>query len=127
MRVETVEVFTEDGKDRLIINKEDYDAEKHKLWNSTAIPPEQPSSAIIPAAPVGFDANGNPVNAGDGGQMVPAQAPVQPSSTEYLVTKSGDGKKFVVIDKNAMPVQREGIDPAGYKTEKAAWDAVGAL
>lgn len=72
MRIPTVMIEGEDGNP-LVINQDEFDATKHKIYGAAdivAAAVQQPP-AVVPAAPVANDANGNPVNAGDGGQMVP--------------------------------------------------------
>lgn len=137
MRPETIIVETKNGP--VLINKEDFDPAFHRLPDDnatdaaaipadTVIPP-----APVPAAPAAIDANGNPINAGDGGQMVPptnATPPQTPNQSVspppvLLVTKN-DKKRFVVVDMEQKAVTADGIDAEGYKTEKEAWDAINA-
>lgn len=126
MRPETIIVETENGP--VLINKEDFDPAFHRLpgeATETAIP--DGAGAPLDAAPAAIDANGNPVNTGDGGQMVPPQTPAQSVSPPpvLLVTKN-DKKRFVVVDMEQKAVTADGIDADGYKTEKEAWDAINA-
>lgn len=124
MRPETILIETDNGP--VIINKSEYNPNEHKLAEGM---PEQFAAppVPVPAAPVALDANGNPVNAGDGGQMVPPQTPAQSVSPPpvLLVTKN-DKKRFVVVDMEQKAVTADGIDADGYKTEKEAWDAINA-
>ena len=135
MRPETIIVETENGP--LMINKTDFDPAIHRLPGAatdTAIPDGAGAPhTVVPAAPAAIDANGNPVNAGDGGQMVPptnATPPQTPNQSVspppvLLVTKN-DKKRFVVVDMEQKAVTADGIDAEGYKTEKEAWDAINA-
>lgn len=138
MRPETIIVETDNGS--VMINKTDFDPAIHRLSGAATdtvipdgigVPP-----AVVPAAPAAIDANGNPVNAGDGGQMVPPTntAATEPTQTAnggnspppvLLVTKN-DKKRFVVVDMEQKAVTADGIDAEGYKTEKEAWDAINA-
>jgi hypothetical protein len=53
-------------------------------------------------------------------------APTVPSPDQKLVTK--DGAKFFVVRPDGTRIDDvEGIDPKGYKDEKAAWAAIMAL
>ena len=54
-----------------------------------------------------------------------AVAPAIPSSDDRLVMK--DGKKFFVVNAMGEKLTIDGIDEAGYTTEKAARDAIDAL
>ncbi len=55
-----------------------------------------------------------------------AAAPTSPSPNQRLVMK--DGSKFYVVDGMGQKLDIEGIDnEAGYKSEKAARDAINAL
>ena len=136
MRPETIIVETENGP--LMINKIDFDPAIHRLPGAatdTAIPDGAGAPpAVVPAAPAAIDANGNPVNAGDGGQMVPpivtvpSQTPAQAvtSLPQLLVTKNAK-KRFVAIDMATnAPAIADDLDAEGYKTETEAWDAIKA-
>ena len=131
MRPETIVVETDNGP--VMINKTDFDPATHRLPGAptdTAIPDGAGvPPPVVPAAPAAIDANGNPVNAGDGGQMVPPTdaTPAQSVSPPpvLLVTKN-DKKRFVVVDMEQKAVTADGIDAEGYKTEKEAWDAINA-
>ena len=86
-------------------------------------------SGLQPAAPVAFDANGNPVNAGDGGRMVPvaqtATPPQQPGNAELMLVQK-KGKKFMVVNLAGEEVERDGIIKGGYATEDEARAAITA-
>lgn len=136
MRPETIIVETENGP--LMINKTDFDPAIHRLPGAatdTAIPDGAGvPPLVVPAAPAAIDANGNPVNVGDGGQMVPPLA-TEPSQTpaqavtslpQLLVTKNAK-KRFVAIDMATnTPAIADDLDAEGYKTEAEAWDAIKA-
>lgn len=95
-----------------------------------AITKASQASSLQPAAPVAHDANGNPVNAGDGGQMVPTAQTTpppaqQPGNAELLLVQK-KGKKFVVVNLSGEEVEREGIVKGGYASEDEARAAITA-
>lgn len=55
------------------------------------------------------------------------EQPKEPATTaqQMLVTKKG--RKFLVVDDKAAPIERDGIDASGYATEADAWTAIMAL
>ena len=53
------------------------------------------------------------------------EEPKAPEAQQMLVTKKG--KKFLVVDDKAKPIERDGIDASGYATEADAWTAIMAL
>lgn len=123
MRPETIIVETDNGS--VMINKSDFDPAIHRL------PGAATDMAIPPGAGGDVDANGNTVNAGDGGQMVPPlateppQTPAPPAPVQMAVTKKG--KKFVVVDTAGNAIERDGIEKDGYASDTEAWAAITAL
>lgn len=115
MRPETVMIETENGP--VMINKSEFNPDEHKLLGK---------SAPVPAAPVAVDKNGNPVNAGDGGEMVPPQGGNETPPAPVTMVVQKKGKKFVVINKETGEAVSgvPGVDEAGYADENAAWIAV---
>lgn len=79
--------------------------------------------AEMAAAPGALDVQENapPVDTG-AVQAVRHDDQADPTPAALLVTKKG--KRFAVIGADGKPAEREGIDPAGYETEQAAWDAI---
>lgn len=134
MRIPTVMIEGEYGNP-LVINQDEFDATKHKIYGAADIvaaavqqPPAEPQQVpgLQPAAPVTHDANGNPVNAGDGGQMVPAAQTTTPPGNAELMLVQKKGKKFVVVNLSGEEVERDGIVKGGYATEDEARAAITA-
>lgn len=132
MRIQTITVKGQDGK-ALVINSDDFDASKHEIYGADDIvkgeqPPAEPQQVpgLQPAAPVTHDANGNPVNAGDGGQMVPAAQTTTPPGNAELMLVQKKGKKFVVVNLAGEEVERDGIVKGGYASEDEARAAITA-
>lgn len=125
------------GGSVLRINKADYDADPdaytlHKDDDAEQTPPAAilatPVEGVIippaPSAPVpkgdAFDADGKRI---EGGPV----APTTPAPNALLLKKEGTEKKpvFFVVDATGNKItDRDGIDPAGYPSEKDGWDAV---
>lgn len=136
MRIPTITIEGQDGNP-LVINQDEFDSNKHKIYGAgdivAAVVPTLP--LVQPAAPVAVDANGNPVNAGDGGQMVPpaqTSAPAsqdgtqQPASPELMLVQK-KGKKFLVVNLAGEEIERDGIVKGGYASEDEARQAINAL
>lgn len=107
MRIPTVMIEGADGNP-VVINQDEFDATKHKLYGSAGIVDaalQQTPPVVQPAAPVATDANGNPVNAGDGGQMVP------PAQTVALRTDGPTVAEYV-----AAGYDPKNYPPAGYES-----------
>lgn len=154
MRVPTVIIETDNGP--VTINKSDFNAETMTLRDTTAIasgvvetaPPtplvdenglrldgptvaEYVTAGYPPAnyPPTGYAARSTPeeiaaVIAATNPPPAPTPAPVA-APAQLLVTKKG--KKSIVVDAAGMPVERDGIDKAGYASEGEAWAAIMAL
>lgn len=108
MRIQTITIEGQDGNP-LVINLDEFDASKHKIYGAAdiveaALQPQTPP-LVQPAAPVAVDANGNPVNAGDGGQMVP------PAQTGALRTDGPTVAEFV-----AAGYDPKNYPPTGYES-----------
>lgn len=135
-RLPTVEIETENGP--VLINRSDFNPDLHKLSERSkeeltaqierAANQGQPVEPVAPPAPPAPAAQDVPPT----GQTTPpappapvdpvappATAPVDPA---LMVTKKG--RKHFVIDQAGQPVTVEGIDPEGYATDQAAWDAI---
>lgn len=135
-------VIVKNANGPLIMNRSDYNADEHgEIFASledamSGTPQQTPMTAIpplvVPAQPAAIDANGNPVNAGDTGQMVPPSnvtlrddAAAPPAPVQMAVTKKG--KKFVVVDTAGNAIERDGIEKDGYASDTEAWAAITAL
>src|SRR5690606_10467106 len=135
---ETCEVVTVGG---VRVNKADYEADQEKpvgerqykgKLDKEAAQPEQTAGVQLtggdpaPAAPSAPDSSG-----GDNAAPMPidplkqAAAPVTASPNQRLVMKKGS--KYIVVDGTGQPVEMDGIEKGGYKTEEAAWNAIRAL
>lgn len=132
------------SSDPVRVNKDDFDADQEKdagdrLYSkyTGSDEPEQSSAAdrttfealenVRPqAAPSAPDFSG-----GHNAAPLPideeknAAAPTSPSPNARLVMK--EGSKFFIVDGMGTKLEDDGIDTAGYKTEKAAKDAIAAL
>lgn len=123
-RIETMLITTETGPVR--INRSDYDPEQHTAAEHDAAGDAgqgQDGGNAEDAPDLTKPQNTDPRDVRDA-PAVPNVAPAA-ASAGLIVTKKG--KKHIVVDAAGKPVAREGIDPAGYETDQAAWDAVLAL
>ena len=109
-QLETVTIVTDNGPVR--INKSDYDAapDQYKLASP---------------APV---QSGDKIEAGGDGKA-DKPADLDAPAPQLMVMKDGKGKdvRHYVVDAAGERIDRDGIDAAGYATEKEAWDAILAL
>jgi hypothetical protein len=130
--------------DPVRVNKDDFDADQDKPSGerqySKYTGADEPEQSIIdarttfdglegvrpqaaPSAPdftSGTDAAPLPVD-----EEKQAIAPTSPTPNQRLVMK--EGSKFFVVDGMGAKLESDGIDLAGYKSEKAARDAINAL
>lgn len=130
--IPTMQIETDNGP--VTINVSDFDAAKHTPVGGAAPAPvdaPQPDGARVnPNSPEGSNApqlaNQDHANGGQA-PTPPAAAPAASAgdNTSLLVTKKG--KNFIVVDAAGNAVQRDGIEPEGYKSESDAWAAVMAL
>lgn len=132
-RVPTMIIETDNGP--LVINVSDFDPATMKIHgtepitNADGLRMDGPTIAEFLAAgyaaenypPQGYASRSTP------DEIAAALATMKPAPVmqQMLVTKKG--KKFVVVDDKAVPIERDGIDTSGYATEADAWTAIMAL
>jgi hypothetical protein len=116
------------------VNKHDFDADQEKPESERQYgkykgnsQPEQSSAGVVPSAP--DFSSGETVAKPVMDEQKGAVAPSVPSANSRLVMK--DGNKFFVVDGMGAKLTAEAvggdIDEDGYKSEKAAQDAIARL
>lgn len=147
---ETVVVMTENGP--VIVNKSDVDAapDAYEVTDMTTdqavewyaekraelvaqimspdaaqgVPAEPQTPAPVPTPEPAADEQKQPGDTNDAGtDETPPAPPAVPSALATMKI----GSKYFVTDIDGNPVQIEGINPNGYRTQTAAHEAIAAL
>lgn len=131
MSIETMLIRNKNGLVR--INREDYNPEIHeipKIEGAEELRTDGPTIEEFLTAgylaenypPQGYAARSTPeeIKAAIDSRANPQKTPAAPQ--QMLVTKKGS--KFIVVGTDAAPIEFDGIDPKGYASEAAAWEAI---
>jgi hypothetical protein len=111
------------GNGPVVINVEDFNPDIHTRAadddsGPAGDPVEGDGGTPTPPAPGGADSNDQPST---------QQSPQNDDNAPAPLLVSKNGSKFFVVGQNGAAVEREGIEPKGYKTENDAWAAIMAL